>query len=363
MANKFKLNTKNEQEEKELGDKLEEMANLLSPLYQRLAPDSHANQVAFETTAPSCRIGKAVAEGRPFSGVTAVSDFCAHAHYDNHNLNAGCTVIVTLTKPENRPIGARPSDEQLHILPTYIVDNPKQGPGLDVLTDYALPSRVRKVPLKKCTKKVVPSTKEQLKEQGFLPQVDGLTDSYWTQARVTGNNSSHDAMQKKCIQELAATDKENIVDIKDYFTDDSFGGLAVALGHGSVMLECARLELHATSALKEPNRFNPTRIGLVFYQHRNLTYTNHGKEEWRRRRYEEAYTKYERWANGEEILTHKRLNEMRQLGFKFPDNVATAKWGTNPKKEDIPKPNIMGIVKPTPGPGTLPHSYWDENVV
>merc|ERR1719188_2187290 len=105
-------------------------------------------------------------------------------------------------------------------------------------------------------------------------------------------------MQKKRIQELAATDKENIVDIQDYFTDDSFGGLAVALGHGSVMLECARLELHATSALKEPNRFNPTRIGLVFYQHRNLTYSNHGKEEWRRRYYEEHFKKYEKWANG-----------------------------------------------------------------
>ena len=361
---KFKLNTSGDRnEERELGDLLEEMATHLSPLYKRLAPDSHANQVAFETMAPSCRIGRPIEEGRPFSGVTAVSDFCAHAHFDNHNMNAGCTVIVTLTKKENRPLGARPSDEQLHVLPLYVLDKgkAKQGPGLDVLTEYAPPSRVRKVPLKKCAKKNMPSTKEQLKRQGFL-QLDGAGDraAAGSSTRVTRSSTSPTAApQKKLIHAMAATDKENIVDIGGYFKDDSVGGLAVALTHGSVMLECAKLELHATTALKEPDRFNPTRIGLVFYQHRRLTYANHGKQEWDRRSYNLDFQRYERGCKGEEMLTEKRVAIMRRAGFRFPDNVATIKWGTNPKKADIPKP-ISDMSEPKPGNGQLPHSYWNE---
>ena len=352
---KFRLNTNDRNEERELEDLLEEMATHLSPLYKRLAPDSHANQVAFETMAPSCRIGKPIEEGRPFSGVTAVSDFCAHAHFDNHNMNAGCTVIVTLTKHENRALGARPSDEQLHVLPLYVLDKrkAKQGPGLDVLTEYTVPSRVRKVPLKKCAKKAMPSTKEQLKQQGF-PQLDGAGDRAGTSTRVTRSSTS--PRQMKLINALAATDKENIVDT-GYFKDDSVGGLAVALTHGSMMLECAKLEWHATTALKEPDRFNPTRIGLVFYQHRRLTFANHGKQEWDRRSYNADFQRYERWCKGEEMLTEKRVAIMRAAGFKFPDNVATIKWGTNPKKADIPKP-ISDISETKPGNGQLPHSYW-----
>ena len=48
---------------------------------------------------------------------------------------------------------------------------------------------------------------------------------------------------------------------REAFADTKVGGLALSLPHGSVVFECARHEVHATPALREPSRVNPTRIG------------------------------------------------------------------------------------------------------
>ena len=90
-------------QELDLSRTLNTLATRIARLYRRLVPSAYHNQVCFERVAGDCRIGFADTtdpehEGheplqRPFSGTTAVSDFCAHAHKDVQNVEDGCTVV------------------------------------------------------------------------------------------------------------------------------------------------------------------------------------------------------------------------------------------------------------------------------
>ncbi|XP_040075938.1 uncharacterized protein LOC8042599 isoform X4 [Ixodes scapularis] len=164
---KFKLSEQSQ--EQELEDKMQMLATEMAPLYARVAPESYKNQTEFENEGISCRLG--LKQGRPFSGVTACVDFCAHAHKDLHNMNNGCTVVVTLTRHRGFDKG---DDEQLHVLPLYILDATDEQGGkegfhekikngsLEVLSKFHTTSRIRKVPLGPCKKR---GRKEKVTEE------------------------------------------------------------------------------------------------------------------------------------------------------------------------------------------------------
>ncbi|KAJ3614456.1 hypothetical protein NHX12_018028, partial [Muraenolepis orangiensis] len=299
IPRKFKLLGDDSKEEGRLEHNLQNLATIMGPMYKTLAPEAYANQVEHEHRAPDCRLGHK--EGRPFSGVTACIDFCAHAHRDLHNMHSGSTVVCTLTREDNRDIGKIPEDEQLHVLPLYKASSTdefgseegqqekiKSG-AIEVLNAFRRQVRMLSEPAKSCRQKKLEAKKNAANKNAGLD----IKAEKNLQAKLkagTYENITHSAagpgqdpfrMQIKQEMGLPGPQKPEMwSDNEHNFLDPEIGGVAVAPSHGSILIECAKRELHATTPVKNPDRNHPTRLSLVFYQHKNMNEAKHGLALW-----------------------------------------------------------------------------------
>ena len=494
--NKFKMANPKNPLSGEMNKQVNKLADIMGPMTKRLAPLCYDIMTRDDDgDKMKCRIG--TKPGRPFAGITAVNDFCAHAHRDVNNLKNGTTAIITLLKPEHRDV-RKPDDEQLHVLPHYAIDTTdefgsridqaqKVSSGiLDIINKYDRPQIIREQKIKRQKKstpsgyrkkfldkyakiakttnnmqeavlqaaqeadfannadtvnalwgkKKSPPRKSTMKRTNYEPsnamtstpaeeaprppirrsnrmkadlplryqesadddfdfgnstpigkitnmqmeasllspistdpndsgyatsQSDSsfnastLQDSFQSQFQSI-SGSSDDMFQPKALikqdssEFLEGTEEERFKTVhneeKEVLKNYEVGGLAIALGHGSILFEVARQELHATTPLRNPSRINPTRVGIVFYQHKNLGFPFHGYERYLVQCSEKNARDYEAWKCGTFVPTKRKLQLMKEDGYLFPDDVQILGPGQSVDLKTLQPPDLSFLNDP-----------------
>ena len=142
-------------------------------------------------------------------------------------------------------------------------------------------------------------------------------------------NSEKPMSSEKCDQESKSKNStaENSTEDDVRWIDNSMGGVGIALSHGSIFVECAKQEVHATTRIKNPNRKSPTRLSLVFYQHRLMNSKNHGFDEYQKVLEQRAATSAVSSSDGESDAFDLRM--LAETAVNYPSPAEKAKVHLN----------------------------------